>query len=315
MRREIGILTIVLILSLIPTYWASRPIDPKTADQVPLVDLKEIAWKQIIYKDPNQEVIVYKDGEFIWVEHKAAGVIEVFRAADSPDANVVSLLSPLRAVRDLGVVAQENLGEYGLIQSAITLEIELQNGERQPVYQIGIRNFGTRYYFIKDKLTGNVYLVDGSILDVMAQAKTRLFERNLLGSEVASANRIDVKLKGKKGLVTYTVSKDGFDPQGEVSWQFKGGKDASANTKVNTWIDKISKLYGVKYTTITPSSPPVFEMTYYLGDKVLETLQIYKHREGEQDIYLARSHHTQASVEINQTRMAQIEGDLALVFP
>lgn len=315
MRREIIILTVILILSLIPTYWASRPIDPKTADQKVLFDLKEILWKQIVYTDPNQKVSVYKDGGYVWVEHVAAGVTEVFRATSSPDADVVSFLSPLRAVRDLGVVAQENLGEYGLIQSAITLEIELQNGERQPAFQVGIRNFGTRYHFVKDKLTGNVYLVDGSILDVMAQAKTRLFERNLLASDVATANRVEVKLKGKKGIVTYILTKDGFDPQGEVSWQFKGGKDLSANTKANTWLDKISKLYGVKYTTITPNTAPIFEVTYYLGEKALETLQIYKQKEGEQDIYLARSNHTQASVEINQTRMGQIEGDLALVFP
>lgn len=113
-------------------------------------------------------------------------------------------LANLRALRDLGSPSDEDLKEYGLVDSKDNVTLTYSGGTKSLV--IGGRIYGGRDRYVRDPETGKAYVVAGAVIDDLLTGESALRLRKVHAFEYDEVDKAVVSAAGQtRSLVRITV--------------------------------------------------------------------------------------------------------------
>lgn len=235
---------------------------------------------------------------------------DVFKAGDKGDELLASF-SPLHAIRRLDNVDPAKLTEIGLDAPKETLVVTRRG--QAVTLSIGGEAYGTKDRYVRNEVTGEIFLLDDQLLKNIEFAKTRLPDRDLWSLErpgIASATLA----AGEKSV---QAEQRNPDDEAKATWA-RAGVEA-ADEQLATWMDKALKLKGTSY--VDPESedgPKDLQLRFSLtltpaGKDKPETLQVFQ--DGPEGDYYGRSEHTRGTLKLLRAPTRELIEDVAALLP
>jgi len=223
------------------------------------------------------------------------------KAADEAMAKLVSL----KALRALGKADGPRLADYGLDKPEGTLKLKLSGKEQ--VLTIGGQTPGGGERYARYGSSGEVFAIDGDLVQILSFADSRLMERELHGFEDTDVKRLRISKGAKSREVVRLADKK------------EGWADAATPTKLDdgvvNWLTKLERLRTLEYvekpTSVPTPDQALVRIEYFAGTKSLGFLELYKVADKE---YLAKSEYTRAYVKVLAGSAEQLDQDLAAVL-
>ncbi|SMF55365.1 DUF4340 domain-containing protein [Pseudobacteriovorax antillogorgiicola] len=234
---------VLFLIGLAGAYWASGPKDKVDRGQVWLnIDGKI---ELITYQDPKKRVIVDADQRWVTEAEMQDGIDlpPVEYKAGKAFENVLEDLETLRALKTIGKFSEVSAEEYGFAgEEKTTLIIKTKNEEYS--FEIGKRSFQTSNVFVRDMKRDEVILVSRSAINILRNAKARLYERKPYNFDL---NDDVVAVQISRGDKSLELVKEGRSEKGKVVWK-RSDKDDKADSEAS-WLEKVLKLQVKKYAT------------------------------------------------------------------
>lgn len=231
-----------------------------------------------------------------------------FTANENLD-EVLEKVAPLKAVRRLGKLTNEQLEEFELDDPEGSLELELTEGTRR--FEVGARTFGAgSHYYVLDGESGEAYLFSSKLIRDLDMAQSRLMQRELHRFEPGDAASA-VVAAGTKRL---ELTQRNRHSQQERAW-VEAERPESESKTVTNWMRQLERLRALAY----PGPEDEFS-----GDGGTTVVRIeYKDEQGS-DLgfvelvkatsappeFFGRSEATGAWVRLSRTVGEQLESDL-----
>ncbi len=231
---------------------------------------------------------------------------QVFKAGEAGD-KLLDSLSPLLALRQLTDVPPEKMATLGLDTSKETLEV-VRNG-RSRVLEVGGEAYGSKDRYVRDKESGEIYLLDDELLRPLKYAKTRMPDRALFS--IAEDKIESAVITG--GMRSLDVQHKNAQDKEKASWVRAASPDAVAE-QLETWMDKALQLKSSAF--VAPDDMPVdlqdrFQLTIKGSDGRTETLQVQQ--SAEKGDWYARSEHTRGLVKLLKGPTSSLYDDVEAV--
>lgn len=311
MKRTAMIYGALLALSLLAAYWSwTHETDESASRGVVLSDLSPSDWEEIRYEEEGYSASLSREedaiGEYIWVQTKREGKGELpareeaFKAGTSAD-QALERLTPFRASRR--IEADESLlEEFGLSPASATLT--LSGRGRTHIFEVGKEGYGHRDFYVRDKKTSQVYLVDGGAIRPLTRAEDRLPERRLVDAEAWDIESLVVEFEGQ----TLGFEHRNREDRTASSWVRTGTQEKDMSAQA--WIDKFLRMRSIRTVASEPEGlTTVLEIRVKTAKQ--ETLvTIQKVGEGETEKWYARSEFTRGVVEIPMALASDLNQDL-----
>ena len=284
MRTDLSIYGGMLVAGLGVAWWASMPAKDGEADKITLWDINPDTITEINYTTTELTVAAKRDGDSkrFWLQvDKKANEKEPNSKAESDRflandemADVLSGFHPFRAQRSLGKVKDEQLVEFGLKDVGETLKVVTKDGPLD--LKLGKKSYGSRNQFALDPKESKVLLVDGKVLQTLGAAKSRLYERRLMISNMEEVSRAIVEAGSKKKTMVRTKKEDGSG----FKWS-DDIKDSPEKPSYGSWIDKVSKLRALTYSTaeedgLLAQAKPFLTVSFEKDGAVTDKLEFRK---------------------------------------
>ncbi len=217
--------------------------------------------------------------------------ITVFKAGEAGD-KLEESLSPMLAVRQLTDIPADKLGTYGLDKP--TESLELVRKGRSRVMDIGGEVYGSKDRYVRDRETGNIYLVDDELLRPLKFARTRLPDRTLFSlskEKVASA-------EVSSGVGKVKIAQKNAEDKDKATW-VKASAPDTVDEQLKTWMEKAVALKSTAY--VAPEDEPKdlesrFRLTMSGADGASETLEVLQ--SAASGDWFGRSEHTRGLVKL-----------------
>jgi hypothetical protein len=127
------------------------------------------------------------------------------RGSEAAD-KLLAGFAPLRASRGLGILDPTRLKDLGLDEPKRHFTLTLRNGKR--AFAIAPAPPGGSEPYLRDEVSGQVYVVSRSLLSDFQSAASLLVERRLHGFKVEEADRVAIQRGGKKEEFVISRSED-----------------------------------------------------------------------------------------------------------
>jgi Domain of unknown function (DUF4340) len=215
-------------------------------------------------------------------------------------------LAPLKALRDLGKVADDRLKEFGLDQPDGTLTVDVGGAEHKLVVGGSTPGSGDRY--VKDAATGAVYALKGDLVRDLESADSRMVERDLHEWKDNDVQTATLAAAGK----TREIVRGGVETK--RFWADKASRDTNDETLGN-WMSKLERLRPSEYVTAPPGKlETVLKLEFFAG-RSLGFVELAKAPgdKGKSD-YFVRSERTRLWAKVPAQTAEQVEADLAGVL-
>jgi len=221
---------------------------------------------------------------------------------------LVKKLSTLKALRSLGKADAGKLADYGLDKPEGTLKVKLAGKEQ--VLTVGAQTPGGSERYAKYAALGEIFAIDGDLIQTLSFADSRLTERELHGFTNDEVKRIKVSKANKTREVVRVAEK-------KDAWADAATPSKPDETVVN-WMTKVERLRTLEFVE-KPSQVPtpeqaVVRLEYFAGSKSLGTLEIYKVTGEKGPEYLGRTEHTRWYVKLVASSAEQVEQDLGALL-
>ncbi len=233
--------------------------------------------------------------------------VSTFLAAKAGD-EFVKKLSTLKAVRSLGKLDPAKAADYGFDKPEGTLKVKL--GGKEQVLLIGGQTPGGSERYAKQASTGEVFAIEGDLVQSLSFAESRLMERELHAFPNDEIKRIRIS-KGQKSreIVRVAEKKD--------AWADAATPTKPDETVVN-WMTKLERVRTLEFVE-KPATPPgpeqaVVRIDYFAGSKNLGFLEVYKLAGAKGPEYLARSEYTRWYVKVVASAAEQLDQDLGALL-
>jgi hypothetical protein len=229
--------------------------------------------------------------------------------------DVLALLNPLQAIREIGKVEADKRSEYGLGDKQVVRQLSVVDTKGKEIFsaKLGKQAYGTRNVFASIGKDESVVLLPGDLISDLEKPEARLYERQiatvvydeLTGAEIAS---------GEQKL---TLSHTKRDDKGQLLWTLAEGKDGAVGT-YKSWFDRLSKLRVSNYVAVDQQEEiqkiqPFLEVRLE-GTPDSETLQFRKRGAADKEEYFVTSSILSAVAQLPAARMQPIEKDLPNLF-
>jgi hypothetical protein len=316
--RQLGVHGLVFAVSAGIAWRASvAPDVTHKPSEVELWKGKPDDVKRVHFKSAKREVeLVPKSdpaGRYVWgnvtkrieAPKKAeapadAGVSDVGAAKAEPtiekelfigvkDANeLIDNVATLRAVRSLGTVNADKLGDFGLTGEDVgTLSIELVSGAH--TFALGGRTPGGSDVYVQDRQSLAVYVLSGDTARDVELAESRVMERELLPSDVgADVNTVVLTQGDKKRAIIRSKEHASF-------WTDES-QPSEKNETLTNWMKKFERLRINSYPAEQPQDPQILVSAHFRGadGKTLGKIELGQQIVAPEDKprFLARSEQT-----------------------
>lgn len=318
MRSQLSGYVALLVIALGAAYYASNPTEVKGDMAQEWFSVKPSEIKAIRYQDAKVEVTIEPMDFGYWVnvnekKKQADGTEkdehEAFKA--SPEMkSVEEELNPFMALRTIGSAKGQNLADYGLQELDKKLVVESKSGSPLTL-ALGKKSYGSRDSFVLDETKQEVILASGLFLDQVRNARTRLFERDVVKVEDDRVKKATVTMGGKSARWDHSER----DASGGLIWR-DDKEGATAQAAYRNWVDKVYKTKVMSFPSLEEQKriatlKPFLEITFS-GDRGEIDKVIYV-KEGE-DKYYATSTSLKIWASVNPSRMIPIEKDIESIF-
>jgi hypothetical protein len=168
-------------------------------------------------------------------------------------ADLVEKLAKLRATRDLGKVATNQLAEYGLEREKLPV-LRLQQGTTQRELVVGGSTPGGSDIYVATPDKSRVFVVPGNLVHDLESAESRLMERNLHTFDDQDVARVSVKSgQQSRELVRSTETGSFWTDVGNAA-----GKDETASN----WMKNLQRLRVNEYVSAEVEAKALFSVSY-----------------------------------------------------
>ena len=230
----------------------------------------------------------------------------VFKAGEAGD-KLVDSLSPMLAVRQLTDVPADKLTAYGLDAPKETVEIVRKGRSR--VLELGGEVYGSKDRYVRDKESGNIYLVDGELLRPLKFARTRLPDRTLFSLEKDKVATAEVS----SGVGSLKITQKNAEDKEKATWVKSSAPDA-VDEQLKTWMDKALQLKSTSY--VAPDEVPTelqtrFKLTLKAADGHSETIEFQQ--AGDKGDWYASSEYTRGLVKLLKGPTSALNDDVAAI--
>lgn len=216
---------------------------------------------------------------------------------------------PLKAIRNIGKIADGQLAEYGLNELQGTLTVTVGNHDHKLVFGGPTPGGADRY--AKDPEHGEVLVISGDIARDLDGADASLNERDAHGFEDSEIQSLVVSAAGK----TRKLLRQG--PEGKRFWADPSSPEKPDDAAV-TWMTKVDRLRPIDY----PLAPPKPELSTvvlrleYAGRSgslgYLELVKVVPEVTAKPDFFI-RSERIRLAAKVSQNAGEQVEQDVGSV--
>jgi len=231
-------------------------------------------------------------------------------ASTTPATKMVETLAPLKAVRDLGKIADARAAEFGFEKRDVNMTVTISGKERKLVVG-GTAPGGTDTYVI-DPSTNEAYVLKGDALRDLDQGESKLMEHDQHGFKETDTTAAKVIASGK----TRQLARGG--PEGKKFWADPTDKDKADETAGN-WMQKIDRLRVSEYAAKAPDGLQVVVRVEYTGASGnIGFIEVVKtpaqaSGEGQKSDYWIVTEHTHLYGKVYQSAGEQVEQDVGSV--
>lgn len=242
---------------------------------------------------------------------------------DDVEAYVDEKLSPLRAIRSLGVPEGALLEEIALDEPEGRLT--LRCGERDTVYDIGGAAFGSGDRYVREAGDDVVYLVAADVVRELQSADFRMIQRDLHAFDWTEVASVTAAVDGAEKTL---LQRDRLDAR-KAQWVDEAEPDRR-NELFDNWMDRVKRLRVQTY--LPPDAAPGSDLegdeAEGLGAPVAALRLVYRDAEGAElgrlalervdgsgaQWFYAESDATRGWVTVMRSVATQVEDDGRLVL-
>jgi hypothetical protein len=217
-------------------------------------------------------------------------------------------LAPLKAVREVGKIADDRSAEFGLNEPEGTVTVTLSGKTR--ALTMGGRTQGGGDRYVRDDASGTVYVVKGETTRDLEAAEGALTERETHAFKDADVESIRVVARGK----TRDVLRRG--PDSKRIWADPSDPDKADET-VSNWIAKVDRLRPTEYLAAQPSAPEVvvrIEVRAKSAKGAFLEIAKVPGASADKPDFLLRTEYTRQWAKVYSPVAEQVEQDLASVL-
>ncbi len=314
MRKQIFGYIALLCVALGVAYLASNPADDKGEMANDWYSIKPDQIKSIRYEDPQVKTKIEPKDFGYWAEVEEKKKLpdgsekteeEAFKASGEMKP-IEEELNPLVALRVVGSAKDQNLADYGLQEQNRKFVVEPKSGPALTLI-IGKKSYGSREAFALDEAKQEVILISGNIVDQVKNARTRLYERDIVKAEDERIKKAEVTHQGK----TVRWDHSERDQNGALLWR-DDKEGAPAQASYRNWMDKIYKTKVMSFPSLEEqkrisSLQPFLVVTFFGERGEIDKVSFFKE---EGDKYYATSSSLKTWVAVNPSRITPIEKDI-----
>ena len=152
------------------------------------------------------------------------------------------MLGKFPAQREIGLLADSSLSEFGFINTSNILRLNNKNGQALAEFLIGRQPYGARSFYVMRKSDKKVFLVGADLVDDMAKPQARFFERDVSKMKLEKAKMVRITMaENVRSFVRRSQ-----DDRGTPQWA-----DESAQGQVipglGQWLEKFSEIKAATY--------------------------------------------------------------------
>lgn len=216
-------------------------------------------------------------------------------------------LSPLKALRALGRIADDRAAEFGLDAPDGTLTVTVGGAERKMVFGAATPGGGDRY--AKDPTNGEVYAIKGDVFRNLDTAESSMMERDVHEWKEAEVAQATITAGGK----TRELVRGG--PEGKQFWADPSTPDSNDET-IGNWMSKLDRLRPTEYVDLPKDAvQSVVRVEYASRGKKLGYVDIGK---GPADAsgkapYVITSEQLRLFAKVSPQLAEQVEQDVASI--
>lgn len=222
----------------------------------------------------------------------------------------VKSLDPLVAVRVIGKADDKQMEEFGLKGQTNKLTVTTKDGKAFALI-IGKQSYGSRNRFVLEAgegSQGRVLLLEDEGLENLERAPLRLYDRRIVGFEVADVDKATVTFGGQAKRLAHTVR----DKGGEILWT-EDEENATAKPTYDSWMDKVAKLRLTTYAKdadeqALKATAPFLEIAFEKNGKAVDTLR-FKKLVGDKTTYWVTSDFLKGHADVVPARIEPLEKD------
>jgi hypothetical protein len=301
---------IVLALSLGTAWhrWTAEP-DAISGDDILVSqgDADKIELMQ--WTSEEQEVLVEarsdSEGAYLWVRYtdkkKEEEETKEFKAGEAGDKLLASF-SPLAAIRSFEGLDEKKIEDIGLKEPSASFVLKRKGRER--IFEIGNEAYGTRDLYVRDKASGEVFLIDDEKFRTLKYARTRLPDRRLWSMESGKISGLSLQ----SGEQSRSFSHQNWQDAQNAKWIIEGDEEADS-TQLTTWIGKALKLKGSSYSDLPDERLELrFQMTLETEAGKEETVSFFF--DAQDEGWYASSPHTRGNLKLISRTLSSLSEDL-----
>ena len=169
----------------------------------------------------------------------------------------INQIGKFPALRDLGDLPQDRLGDFGLLEKRGSLKIFNSKSEVIAEFNIGKQPYGARSYYVLRNSDKKVLLIGSDLIDDLAKPEARFFERNISKIGFSELRKVKFSMNGRER--SFVRMSQGQDVG--IQWADEAAQ-SQAIPALGLWLEKMGELKAaayaddktsVKLSSITPS--------------------------------------------------------------
>jgi len=215
---------------------------------------------------------------------------------------IAEAVAPLRAVREVGRLAADQAGDFGLAEPEGTLTLTIGGVERK--LAVGAAAPGGADRYVRNMETDIVYAVRGDFLRDLLSGESVLNERDLHGFEDDEIKSVRITV-GDKSREVQRAGGAGAT----VSWSDVATPD-KPDEAIASWMMKVARLRPTEYLAEPPAGAVPVVRLEYVGKKgplgFLELQRLAEEKAG----FLVRTEHTRKHARVFPSAGEQVEQEL-----
>lgn len=214
---------------------------------------------------------------------------------------IIDKVTPLKALRTLGVLSDEKKKEYNLHQN--TAQLILGYTDKTRTVLIGDNVYGGGHRYILDPETNQGYVLDGSVIRPLESGESALKINQLLDFSISKLDNVLLLSEGATRLLIRNNTDKGPYGRALFAWADTATPTQTDQT-LTDYMRRISRLRPEEFPHITQEQlMPILSVTYRdKQNKILETLVLAQQINTKR--YFAKTSQTKVYAKI-QTDIAQ----------
>lgn len=238
--------------------------------------------------------------------------------ASSKFDEYLKLVTPLRAIRGLGVIGEDRFEEFGFDDVGTYWRMEC--GGQKVAFDVGGRTFGAGNRYLRVPETGQVYLFEGKVVSDLQSAQYKFMQNELHNFELADADEARIAAQGAERHLLHRNRR----VKGQARWVDAAEPDRR-NELFGNWFQRVERLKVRTY--LGPDEKPgsdleggevsepehVMTISYAAEGKPLGEVEIDRVRSLDAEFFYAKSEATRGWVSLYDTAAKGVAIDIAIV--